>query len=416
MSKTGKNLSDLLDLNRSNIINYILRHPGCSRTEIGKATGLTLASITKIMHSLIECGAICETGYSEGKKGRRSVGLSFVYERYKVLAIHLSWNRLEMQPMNFLGESFGELISIPLKNVDENSIYTIIQFIVDGMHAFCREFPEIAAIGMAVPGPCYRDTGSILLPPYNISPEERCYFPLKEKLAGHTKLPIFIEHDADAGALAYWLFYASGSGDSVIMNILADNGIGIGLVDHGHIFTGTNSSSCEMGHITIDYRGRLCPTCGARGCINAYCSTNALERIALENLADHPDSQLNMYPDISYQSIYTASQQQDEYAKKLIWDCGHYMGHGILSLLQIFNPDLIVISGLISLSGELLMSGIQDTFSKSKSCYTMLPKIKLFPSEQKLTLLGGAAFAIQSMLDAPTKYLSLHANEAVSEG
>lgn len=410
MSKTGKNLTDLLDSNRSQIMYYLAKHPGCSRAELGEFTGLTLASITKIIHSLMECGAIYETGFSEGKKGRRSVGLSFNYEKYKILAVKLSWSRLEMQPYDFLGNAYGKLISIPFINITVDNIKYVVQAAADGIKSFCAEFPEIAAIGMAVPGPYYRDTGTILLPPYNIDPEKRYYYPLKEKLAEHTSLPLFIEHDADAGALAYWWFESPDKKDTVIMNILADDGVGVGLVDNGKIFTVTSNCSWEMGHISIDYNGRICPSCGARGCINAYCGMQALEQIAKELLPGQLDSILQSYSNFSWQTVFQAAKQQDPFASNLVFECGKYLGHGILSLLHIFNPDIIVISGAISLGGDLLMSGIQDTFAKGQSAYTIIPKIKLLPADTELTLLGAAAFAIDRMLNAPTQYLSLPTN------
>lgn len=410
MAKTGKNLTDLLDSNRSQIMYYLAKHPGCSRAELGEFTGLTLASITKIIHSLMECGAIYETGFSEGKKGRRSVGLSFNYEKYKILAVKLSWSRLEMQPYDFLGNAYGKLISIPFVDIAIDNIEYVVRAAVDGIKSFCTEFPEIAAIGMAVPGPCYRDTGTILLPPYNIDPAKRYYYPLKKKLAEHTSLPIFIEHDADAGALAYWWFGSPDGRDTVIMNILVDDGVGIGLVDNGKILTGTKNCSWEMGHISINYNGRICPTCGARGCINAYCSTQALEQIARELLPEHPDSVLQSYSNFSWQTVFQAAKQQDPFASNLVFECGKYLGHGILSLLHVFNADIIIISGAIGLGGDLLMNGIQDTFAKGQSAYTTIPKIKLRPTGAEMTLLGAAAFAIDRMLNAPTQYLSLPTN------
>ncbi len=410
MAKTGKNLTDLLDSNRSQIMYYLAKHPGCSRAELGESTGLTLASITKTIRSLMECGAIYETGFSEGKKGRRSVGLSINYERYKILAVKLSWTRLEIQPYDFLGNAYGELVSVPLPDVSADNIEYVIRLTADGIKSFCTQFPEIAAIGMAVPGPCYRDTGTILLPPYNLDLAKRYYYPLKEKLAEHTALPIFIEHDADAGALAYWWFESPNDNDAIVMNILADDGVGIGLVDDGHIFTGTNNCSCELGHISIDYNGRICPRCGGRGCINAYCSTQALELFARDLLPEQQDSILQSYSNFSCQTIFQAAKQGDSFASSLVFECGRYLGHGILSLLHVFDPDIIVISGEISLGGELLMNGIQDAFAKGQSSYTIVPKVKLLPANTKLTLLGAAAFAIDRMLNAPTQYLSLPTN------
>lgn len=410
MKKTGKNLTDLLDSNRSQIMHYLAKNPGCSRAELGASTGLTLPSITKIIHSLIDCGLVYEIGFSEGKKGRRSVGLSINYDKYKILALKLSWSRLEMQVFDLLGNSYGELISIPFGDITRDNIELVAESAQNGVTLFRSQFPEIVAVGMAVPGPYYRNTGELLLPPCSLDLKHRNYYPLKEKMTSFTELPVFIEHDAHAGALAYWLFKSASKADTVIANILVEDGVGIGLVDNGQIFTGGNNTSCEMGHISIDYNGRFCKRCGRRGCINAYCSTQALEEIAKERLPQYPDSILHSYTDFSYRTIFQAAKQQDELASSLVFECGKNLGHGIFSLLHVFNPDIVIVSGAITLGGDLLMSGIQDSFDKGRSYYTTIPEVRLLPPDTDLTLIGGAAFAINCMLNSPTQYFSLSAN------
>lgn len=411
--KKGQNLTDLIDSNRSQILYYLMDHPGCSRTDLGTATGLTLASITKIIHSLLNAGIIYETDFAGVKKGRRSIGLSFCYDKFKVLAINLFWNRVELQPCDFLGNFCGELVSIPFLYISTRNIEEVVETAGKHIRAFCRQYPEILSIGVSVPGPYYRNTGCIMIPPFEKDPALRYYYPLKEKLAAFTDLPIFMEHDADTGALAYWWFRTDRRSNLVIMNLLTDTGVGVGLTDGRNIYAGTSSCSFESGHITIDYHGRACPYCGSNGCLNAYCSGRALEEIAAEQLSDYPESILNRMSDISYPDILNATGRGDDFAIKLITECGHNLGHGILSLLHIFNPDLIIISGTVSKGGSLLKNSIQDSLIKRLSCYTRIPEIRLVPEERNLSLLGAAAFAIEQMLQFPTRYFSLPTNNQI---
>jgi len=278
--KKGKNLADLLDSNRSEVLYYLMDHSGCSRTDLGAATGLTLASITKIIHSLLDAGIIYETDFIEGKKGRRSIGLSFCYDKFKVLAVNLFWNRLEMQACDFHGNFYGELVSIPFLYISNRNIEEVVETAGRYIQDFCRIYPDIVSIGVSVPGPYFRNTGCIMVPPFEKDPAKRSYYPLKEKLSQFTHLPIFLEHDADTGALAYWWFRTDRSSDLVIMNFLTDTGVGVGLTDGRNIYAGSSSCSSESGHITVDYHGRPCPYCGSNGCLNAYCSGRALEEIA----------------------------------------------------------------------------------------------------------------------------------------
>lgn len=411
--KKGKNLTDLIDSNRSQILYYLIDHPGCSRTDLGAATGLTLASITKITHSLLDAGIICETDFAGTRKGRRSIGLSFCYDKFKVLAVNLFWNRLEIQPCDLLGNFCGELVSVPFLYLSSRNIEEVVETAGRHIRDFCRKYPELVSVGVSVPGPYYRNTGCIMIPPLEKDPAMRYYYPLKEKLSAFTELPIFMEHDADTGALAYWWFRTDRSPDLVIMNLLTDTGVGVGLTNGRNFYADTSNCSFESGHITIDHRGRPCPYCGSNGCLNAYCSGRALEEIAAEQLSGHPESILNRMPDISYQDILHAAGKGDAFAIELITECGRNLGHGILSLLHIFNPDLIIISGAVSKGGTLLKNSIQDSLMKRLSCYVTIPEIRLVPEERNLSLLGAAAFAIEQMLQFPTRYFSLPANNQI---
>jgi predicted NBD/HSP70 family sugar kinase len=408
--KKGKNLADLLDSNRSEVLYYLMDHSGCSRTDLGAATGLTLASITKIIHSLLDAGIIYETDFIEGKKGRRSIGLSFCYDKFKVLAVNLFWNRLEMQACDFHGNFYGELVSIPFLYISNRNIEEVVETAGRYIQDFCRIYPDIVSIGVSVPGPYFRNTGCIMVPPFEKDPAKRSYYPLKEKLSQFTHLPIFLEHDADTGALAYWWFRTDRSSDLVIMNFLTDTGVGVGLTDGRNIYAGSSSCSSESGHITVDYHGRPCPYCGSNGCLNAYCSGRALEEIAAEQLSLHSESILNNIPTITYQAIIQASKEGDSFATELLTECGRTLGHGILSLLHVFHPDLILISGAISKAGTTLLHSMQKSLRERQSSYTTIPEIRLLSDERNLSLLGAAAFAMEQMLQFPTRYFSLPVN------
>ncbi len=411
--KKGKNLTDLLDSNRSEVLYYLMDHSGCSRTDLGAATGLTLASITKIIHSLLDAGIIYETDFIEKKKGRRSIGLSFCYDKFKVLAVNLFWNRLELQACDFHGNFYGELVSVPFLYISTRNIEEVVETAGRYIQDFCRMYPDLVSIGVSVPGPYFRNTGCIMVPPFEKDPAKRSYYPFKEKLSRFTDLPIFMEHDADAGALAYWRFRMDRRPDLVIMNFLADTGVGVGLTDGRNIYAGNSSCSSESGHITIDYHGRSCPYCGSNGCLNAYCSGRALEEIAAEQLSAHPDSILNSIPTITYQAIIQASSEGDTFATELLTECGRTLGHGILSLLHIFHPDLILISGDISKAGAVLLNNIRKSLEERQSSYTTIPEIRLLSEERNLALLGAAAFAIEEMLQFPTRYFSLPVNNQI---
>ncbi len=408
MKKTGKNLSDLQDLNRSEILYYILKNTGCSRADLGKFTGLTLASITKLVRPLIDSGLIYETGFSEGLKGRRSIGLSFNHKHYKILAIQLTWTKLQLHVYDFGGDSYDSIVSVPFVNVTSSNIEHVMDTMIEYIHHFLARYPEICAIGLALPGPYYRERGAILLPPYHSDPTKRNIYPIIDKLREQIDLPVFAEHDAALDSLGFWWFQNDSQTYHSVMSFLADNGVGIGIVENGTIFTGNRKSSCEMGHISIRYDGRRCSRCGGRGCINAYCSTESLEQIAAEGIHLHPESLLAEFPVITYNDVFHAMANGDNYATRLVFDCGKHFGYAILSLLHICEPDIIIISGAICSGDSVLMDGIQTTIQESTSSYVVtVPEIRFLATEKELTLRGASAYAIEKMLQQPTKYFGI---------
>lgn len=409
--KTGKNLTDLLDLNRAQIMRYLVLHPGCSRAELGAATGLTLASITKIVRTLIESGVVYETGFAEGKKGRRSVGLSLNYANYKVITARLSWQRIELSVFDFLGNAYGEQISIPIDSLNIENISHAVDLLAQNIMRLKEEFPETGAVGIAVIGPYYRSSGSILLPPYSKHPEKRHYYPIFEKLSEKISIPVFIDHDASLGALGYWRFHTDCVSQKVIMNVLVGDGIGIGIVDSGKLYTGTSNCSSELGHITLNYQGRPC-SCGSNGCLNAYASARAMMELTAEQLKDYPESKLSQYPNLTLHQLFQCMNQKDPLAQKIVADEGKYLGHGIVSLLNVFDPDLIVISGTVAEAGESLLNNIEETFRERKSGFTRPPELTLFSSTTDLMLKGAAAFAMENMLTHPTRYMCPDITEA----
>jgi transcription initiation factor IIE alpha subunit len=107
MDKNGKNQDDLQDLNRSSIIRHLAMHEGCSRVDLAKITGLKPASITKIMRILMENGVVSETGFTEGLKGRRSIGLALNYYKYQVIGVKIAWEHLILGVFDLNAHTYG---------------------------------------------------------------------------------------------------------------------------------------------------------------------------------------------------------------------------------------------------------------------------------------------------------------------
>lgn len=399
--KSGQNQINMQDSNRAEVLRFLALHPGCSRAELGEVTGLTQASMTKIVRSLTKSGLIYETGFTAGKKGRRCVSLSLNYNRYKVLSVRLSERWLEIQPHDFHGQPCGHLLSVPVESLREENMESIMRTIADGVSTFQKEFPELCAAAIALPEPCRRADGGILLRPYQPSSAR---FPLQRKLEEMISLPLFFIHDAEAGAIACWHHSPDKNTGNVILHIFADESVEIGLTRGGLCLSDARMVSMT-GHLPIDPHGNICPKCGRTGCLDSLASLSALEEHARQELSAFPESALNKVSSLSARTVFESARQWDPLAMKLIRDCGHSLGLGIASLLALCTPNRIFISGGLTHGGMLLLEDAKKTAKEHLASYQTLPPIELVPAQENRILSGAAYFAIQQLLNAPSRYL-----------
>lgn len=403
LDKKGKNLDDLQDLNRAQIIRYLAMNEGCSRVDIAKATGLKQASITKIMHSLMENNVVVETGFTEGLKGRRSIGLSLNYAKSLIVGVKISWERLTIGLFDLKAQRYGEVYTCSFDFLDKVAADNVVHIITDTVKRLTAEHPNIVAVGVAVPGPFHRGNGSVFIAEEGRT--GRMYYPFLGELRARIALPIVMDHDANAGALGYWWFRTNCDSRMALLYLLASEGIGGGVVSKGQIFTGQRGHSAEIGHLLVDNQGGRECVYGGHGCLDAYASSLAVERRAKDLLEQYPDSLLAGKRKIDIDRIFAAMHKGDLLAEKLIHEAGQYVGYGFASLIPIFDPDLIVIGDLMAGGGEILLTGINDTLDTILSPFYKKPKIVLADPDDDLVLLGSATIAIDYTFQRPTELL-----------
>lgn len=404
MLKTGKNLDDLQDINRAHVIRYLAMHEGCSRVDLAKATGLKQASITKIIHSLRKNGIVYETGFTEGLKGRRSIGLSLNYSKYFVIGVKLSWERLSVRVYDLKAKTYSDLISFAYGYLTQTTADIVVGLAADTIKRLRQQFPNAVAVGLAVPGPFHRGDGAIYI--RGEGNGERIYYPFLDKLRALVDIPVIIDHDANAGALGYWWHRTNCDTRIALLFLLASEGIGGGVVAKGQIFTGQRGHSAEMGHILVDFDGggREC-LCGGHGCLDAYSSSRAVESHARNVVGQHPDSELARCENITIDRIFEAMNNNDPFAGHLIREAGKYLGLGLAELIPVFDPDLVVVSDLMARGGDTLLEGINMSLDRHLSPFYNKPELVLADPSDDLVLLGAATIAIDRIFTKPTEFL-----------
>lgn len=260
MEKIGMNSLDIHESNRTSILRILAKETVLTRVDLSRMTGLKQATITNIINDLLASGVVAETGALKGNMGRRSIGIRMNTDRFLVLGIKIARSSYSIGVFNLKNELLEKIVRTQEMPVTANSM---LQNIVADAKAMLTKYENLCAIGVAVPGPYLRREGRIAVMSEFVGWGEIDIF---QKLNDAFNLPVFIEHDANAGALAEWRRGSDiGNGD-VLVHLLAGEGIGTGVVIDGKIISGYRGIFGEVGHMSINVMGSRC-ICGNCGCL-----------------------------------------------------------------------------------------------------------------------------------------------------
>ncbi len=242
-----------------------------------------------------------------------------------------------------------------------------LQLLIDMVYQTIKqaelELKDISAIGVSCGGPLDTKTGIVYSPP-NLP--GWVAFPLKERLENEFRIPVKIENDANACALAEYRF-GGGIGYESVLYMTMSTGIGGGIVLNGQIYHGANDSAGEVGHQILLPDGPLCG-CGKRGCLEALCSGPAIARRAKAAIEVESHSVILELVDgdidaVRSEHVLDAAKKGDTLALKLVDETAYYMGWGIANVVNILNPDIVLLGTIAIAAGDLLLDPIRKTVS-----------------------------------------------------
>ena len=238
--------------------------------------------------------------------------------------------------------------------------------VVERIIRLCRESVEaaglgmdrIAGVGIGSPGPLDREQGLVLVTP-NLGWKN---YPLRDKVAGPLGLKGALDNDANCAVYGEWWMGAA-KGSKYLVGLTIGTGIGGGIVIDGRIYHGASDAAGEIGHTTIDSTGRRCK-CGNYGCIEAYASGPNIAARAIEGIEAGTESSIPSYvggnlASVTAQTVYQAAHDGDEYAEEVVKETARFLGAGVANLINIFNPDTVVILGGVTLAGDALFDPLR---------------------------------------------------------
>lgn len=209
-----------------------------------------------------------------------------------------------------------------------------------------------AGVGIGSPGPLDRKTGTVINTP-NLGWRN---FPLRDLIQNAVGLPATLDNDANAATYGEW-WMGAGRGVDTLVGVTLGTGIGGGIVLNGELYHGANDAAAEIGHMTIDSTGRKC-NCGNYGCLEAYASGQAIAARAIEDLDSGVGSILpelaGEVQNITAETVFEAVVQGDPYATEVMHDTAKFLGVGLANVINILNPEVLVISGGVTRAGDHL--------------------------------------------------------------
>lgn len=361
MPKPGKNQEDLQALNRMLVIRILHRMRTCSRAELARQTGLTKASITGIVQQLMDAGVVREDGLMEdGKAGRRSMGLRLCTDQYLCIGLRLTRRRISAG----LFEMGGEICTaterrLPRSAHAPDALALMKEAVRELMSAAGQR--HVLGIGIAAPGPILIQEGKNA---YMSAFPGWESISIPQELEAAFGIPVRLEHDGVCYALTEWWNRAPGDEPHMLLCVLAGQGIGAGILTDGVPVRGALGCAGEIGHMSIRADGPRCD-CGNCGCLENYVSTLALERDMEAAGRSMPAAE-----------ILHLARQGDETASAIFRSQARCLGYGVVNLINILNPDHIVITDELALCSDLLKNEV-DAVLRDRLSPRIYEKLRL---------------------------------------
>lgn len=363
------------DMNRHLVLETLRTQPPMSRAALAKELKLTKATISAIVQELLDEQLVVELGSMDTALGRKPILLDFHAKCGYVISVNLGVNYLTLMISDLKGEDC-QVKEYPLEPGCD-----LIDTLREILHRTIDSLPQrpygVVGISIGIYGVVCN--GTILFTPYY----ELRYPNLGSVLSEEFGIPVSIENEANLSVLGEYAF-SYNCENMIFINI--HDGIGMGILMDGKLYTGHNGYAGEFGHTILFPNGKPCP-CGNCGCLEQYASEKALlESFAHKKSLESADTA----------AFLRAYQEKDEDAVHIMEDFIHYMSISMNTILHTFNPDLIVVNSAFSNEVPGILERIRNSLQNRLHWYLHLVPSRL---QDVASLMGGICVCTEKFLE-----------------
>jgi predicted NBD/HSP70 family sugar kinase len=395
-TRPQRTLTSLRERNRQRIVAALRERGQVSQPEIVRMTGLSRTTVSSLLAELKTAGMVVELegragepGYPRG--GRPPVRLALHDSSGAVVGIDFGHSHVQVAVAdlahNVLAERFRDLDV----NCAPEALDASAEMADDALREAGVTRSKVIGAGIGIPGPVDRERGTLgsatILPGW-------LGVRVADALEQRLQLPLEIDNDANLGALAE-LTWGAGRGRSNFAYVKASTGIGAGIVVDGRLLRGVSGTAGEIGHTTINEGGALC-YCGNRGCLETVASGPAIIQLVGGRHGE----------DLALSQVVSLAAAGDVGCRRAISDAGREIGVAIAGLCNLINPERVIVGGLLSRTGDLLLDPIRASIRRC-AVQAAAERVEVVTAlfVERAELLGSLALALRASNPAFTARL-----------
>ncbi len=351
------------------LVKALIADNGMTNAQICKHLKISAPKTLELINVLAVAGILEQNEKGSSIGGRKPILNKLKSNTFFILCVEVELFRVKMTIVDNTNTFVYASSSSFLLSKDWSSATELSRLLTDFIQLSGIAWSSILAIGISMPGLINHNSGRNHT--YMVHDDEQVS--LQEYFSTQFGKPTFIINDVKSAAIAELKFGLAERRKDVLV-ILMDWGIGLGVIMDGQLRNGTTGFSGEMGHMPFVEDGTLC-YCGKKGCLETVASGIALVRMAKEGIQAGQDSLLNELPkeeieNIEPHQVIEAANKGDQYAINILTFIGEKLGKGIATLVQLFNPELIILSGKIAEANQYITIPIQQAINTY--CMTQL--------------------------------------------
>lgn len=372
------------------ILAELYKNGSTSIANLAKKLHTSVPSITAMLSDLIENDWVKETGSAKTKSGRRPVFYDLNPGKKSILVVDANLYHTNFIFLN-LRNKVTTKTTINIKIADPKYLTEVCKEI----DSLLKINKQTWAIGISAPGLIESNKG------LNFTYENLNQNGLSIGQVLHSRydLPVYSINDTRASLLGEHHFGLAKEKMNVLL-VNLDWGVGLGILHNGGIVKGTNGFAGEIGHIQVNPNGKLCK-CGKVGCLETVASASALVARAQEGIKEgRATSLLKLKKEIELQDVINAALKGDEFSIDIVYDIGRELGKGLSIAVHLFNPEIVIIDGILKTAGDLIVSTLKQSIQK----YCLAPfkqnlAVQVSPLSEEAKVFGTKSFVFERMMD-----------------